>query len=89
VNGLSYEVARTADIVTNVFSTILYNGIFHYSPVFVADMQTCDGVDTASVRWKNRDEVGIDVRISKEQSKTLGVNHATEVVGYMLFSKTK
>jgi hypothetical protein len=49
-------------------------------------MQTADGGDASAVRWQNRDQYGIEVKIEEEQSKDSETNHTTEAVGYMAFS---
>jgi hypothetical protein len=55
--------------------------------MFIADMQTGNGMDTANVRWQNKDAYAVEVQIDEEQSKNKEINHKTEVVGYMVFSK--
>lgn len=52
-------------------------------PVFLADMQTTDGGNTANLRWTNRDFSGVDVQVDEEQSRDNEVWHTTEVVGYL------
>jgi len=55
------------------------------TPVFLADMQTTDGWDTANLRQQNKDLYGIDINITEEQSRDSEIYHTTEVVGYMVF----
>ena len=87
VNGLlSFEVATTADEVTDQFYPISFSGTFLEAPMFLADMQTTDGKDTAAVRWQNRDANGVEVKIEEEQSRNQETAHTTEVVGYMAFT---
>ena len=54
--------------------------------MFLADIQTTDGSQTANVRWKNKDAYGVKVKIAEEQSKDTEIDHITEIVGYMVFS---
>ncbi|MCZ6907083.1 MAG: fibronectin type III domain-containing protein, partial [Deltaproteobacteria bacterium] len=63
-----------------------FNESFIDSPVFLADMQTTDGSDTATVRWENKDPFGVEVKIEEEQSRDSETRHTTEMVGYMVFS---
>jgi len=86
VNGLSFEVATTGDVVTDQFSPILFDSPFLQGPRFLADMQTTNGIDTAAVRWQNRDPDGIEVKIEEEKSLNVETAHITEVIGYMAFS---
>jgi hypothetical protein len=49
-------------------------------------MQTAGGKDTANVRWQNKNNHSVEVRIDEEQSKDTETRHGTEVVGYMVFA---
>jgi hypothetical protein len=83
VGNLTFEVDKTNDVITHNLQTIVYNETFMATPVFLADMQTTDGGDTANLRWQNKDFHGIDIKITEEQSRDNDMNHTTEVVGYM------
>ena len=86
VNGMDYIVDSTFDEVTHDFMNIPFYPVFDSFPLFVADMQTADGGDTANVRWQNKTGEGVEVQIDEEQSRDSETNHITEVVGYMAFS---
>jgi len=86
VGNLTFEVDKTDNVITHNLQTIVYNETFVATPVFLADMQTTDGKDTANLRWQNKDLYGIDINITEEQSRDSEINHITEVVGYMAFS---
>jgi PKD repeat protein len=88
VNELSFEVATTGDGVTDQFYPIPFNSTFQQAPMFLADMQTTHGEDTAAVRWQNRDAYKVEVKIEEDQSFDAEMVHITEVVGYMAFSLT-
>ena len=85
VNGMDYIVDSTFDDVTHEFYHIPFYPSFAGSPVFVADMQTRDGGETANIRWKNKNADGIEVQIDEEQSQDSETDHTTEAVGYMAF----
>jgi len=85
ISNLIFEVARTDDVMNHNFQFIGFAESFPEPPVLIADMQTCDGIDTASLRWKNKGPYGVDVKVEEEQSSDSETDHATEVVGYMLF----
>jgi hypothetical protein len=87
VGNLTFEVDKTDDVITHNLQTIVYNETFIATPVFLADMQTTDGKDTANLRWQNKDFYGIDIKITEEQSRDSETNHnKDEVVGYMVFA---
>ncbi|MDL1964172.1 MAG: fibronectin type III domain-containing protein, partial [Deltaproteobacteria bacterium] len=85
VGNLTFEVNKTDDVITHNLQTIVYNETMA-TPVFLADMQTTNGSDTANVRWQNKDFYGIDIKITEEQSHDSEIKHTTEVVGYMVFA---
>ena len=85
MDGLVFEIGRTANSVTQKFQALPFYEPFSSPPVFLAGMQTFDGPDTAAVRWQKKQPTGIEVKIEEEQSMDAERNHATEVIGYMAF----
>ncbi|MFH1672119.1 MAG: fibronectin type III domain-containing protein [Pseudomonadota bacterium] len=85
LGGLTFEVNRTGDVMTNNFNEIVFEENFTELPAFFADMQTTDGGDTASVRAQGRAFFNVQVKIEEEQSADSEIAHTTEVVGYMVF----
>jgi photosystem II stability/assembly factor-like uncharacterized protein len=86
LDDLTFEIGRTPDKVQHNFHPIVFDETFLNIPVFLADMQTTDGGDTANLRYQNKDLDGVDVQIDEEQSSDVETFHTTEVVGYMLFA---
>jgi hypothetical protein len=84
-DGTQFEVARTRDEVRDDDYGVFFQSGFMGSPAFIADIQTGDGMDTANLRWKNRDLLGVDVAVDEERSRDGETNHTTEVVGYLAF----
>ena len=87
MGGLTFEVKKTGDVITDGLHTFIYNETFMDIPVFVADMQTTDGWDTSNLRWQNKNFYAVDLKVAEEQSGDSETSHTTEVVGYMLFSR--
>ena len=83
IDGLTIEVNTTPDVVQHTFYRLVFSASFSDTPVFLADMQTADGIDTANLRWQNKTSAGIDIRVAEEQSKGTEINHMTEVVGFI------
>jgi hypothetical protein len=83
VDGLPFEVGKTGDILKHNIQSISFSQAYTNAPVFLATIQTGDGMDTANVRWQNKDTNSIDVKIDEEQSKDDETNHTTEILGYM------
>jgi hypothetical protein len=87
IDSLTFEINKTSDSVKHNFYTIQFSQNFMNTPMFIADMQTGDGMNTANVRWQNKDAYAVEVQIDEEQSKDNEIKHGTEVVGYMVFSR--
>jgi hypothetical protein len=87
VGNFTFEVGTTGDIVKHGFHSIQFDQSFMSSPVFMADMQTADGSNTANVRWQNKNTQTVEVQIDEEQSSDTEIKHTTESVGYMVFGQ--
>ena len=87
IEGLTFEVNKTENVVTHDFHSVTFGQDFMSSPMFLADMQTTNGDNTANVRWKNKDTYGVYVQIDEEQSEDIETGHVPEIVGYMVFLK--
>ena len=83
IDGLPFEVGKTGDILTHGIQSISFSQAYTNAPVFLANIQTGDGMDTANVRWQNKDINSVDVKIYEEQSKNDETSHTTEILGYL------
>jgi PKD repeat protein len=81
--GLPFEVGRTANAVTHVRYSIPLMESMGDAGFVLADMQTTDGGDTASVRTEVF-ENSVEVWIEEEQSLDEEIAHTTETVGYII-----
>lgn len=81
MNGTQFEVGRTPDTVINGWYQINFQQTYE-SPLFITDMQTFDGHNTAGLRYRNLTDAGVEVAVEEERSKDSEMNHTTEVVGY-------
>jgi hypothetical protein len=88
LGDISFEVAKTENSVNHEFHTLGFTRNFEATPVFLADMQTLNGEDTANLRFRNKTVDSVEVQIDEEQSADSETNHTFETAGYMLFSKT-
>ncbi len=85
-DGILFEAGRTAKVVTQQFREIEFAPSHASSPVCLAEMQSANGKDTASVQWSDKDAEGVDVRVVEEASLNTEIKHAAEVVGYLVIS---
>jgi hypothetical protein len=86
LSGTKVEVGRQSG-VTNNWTRLGFNGSYS-SPGFVADMQTTNSGDTATLRYKDIDAGGVDIQLEEEQSGDTETNHPAETVGYFVTSGT-
>ncbi len=84
VQGLRYEVGRTAERVNHLPYQLTYESVFERAPVLVADMQTSKGGDAAALRWQNLDVDAVDLWVQEEQSMDEEMAHTREEVGYFV-----
>ncbi len=73
----------TGDNVTQNDTSVTFGGAFGTTPVFLADMQTIDGGDTAWTSGTSVTSTGAVVSIEEEQSANTETTHTTENVGYI------
>ena len=85
-DGYLFEVDKTAKVVTQQFGEVPFSEPHTSAPVFLGQMQSTNGKDTASLRWRNKDAEGVEVRVAEETSLDSETNHVAEVVGYLVFS---
>jgi len=82
VGLLKLEVG-TITGVTNAWKTISY-ATPKSSVAFVADMQTTNDNDTASLRYRNLSSTSVEIFAEEEKSNGTEVTHAVEDVGYVI-----
>lgn len=82
VNGDTLVAGITGNSVTHNWFTINF-GTSLTDPVFLAEMNTNDGNDTAALRHRNLGASSVQVKVEEEQSANSETNHITEVVGWV------
>lgn len=80
--GTKFEMDRTGNSITDNWSKIEFNQEYK-NPVFLSDMQTFDGPDTAGLRYRNLASTGVEIFVEEELSADSETNHTTEMVGYL------
>ena len=83
-SGRIFSALRTPNSVTHDNFRINFGSSFGSStPAFFADMQSFNGGDTATVRYRALSSSGATVFLEEEQSADLERAHIEEVVGYL------
>ena len=77
-------VNRTARTVKNKWYTIAYSQRLTDLPIFLGIMQSQNEADTAVIRYRNKTNSDIQIKIEEEKSADTETSHATESVGYFL-----
>ena len=88
LDGIQFEVGRTGDEVTNRRYDLEFDDTLDADPVFLADMQSANGTDTANLRWQRRGERSVGVWVDEERSRDWETFHDAETLGYIAIDHT-
>ena len=77
------DVFVTADQLGHAADSFEFNSSFDSAPVLLADMQSTDGGDTATVRMKAISDTGVSLFIEEEKSRDSETWHTNETAGYV------
>ena len=80
---LQFEAGRTGNHVTHTAYDLQFQSNFTASPAFLASMQTFNGGDTATVRYRSLTEDSATIYIEEERSLDREMAHNAESVGYL------
>ena len=83
LDNISYEAGTTDDDITHNWNNITFQTSFNGAPLFLADMQSTDGSDTAALRMQTATASSIQVKVEEEQSNDIETDHTSETVGYL------
>jgi hypothetical protein len=83
IDGIIYEVGLTGAALNHEWYTLVFNESFSQPPFLLADMQTTNGINTSSLRHRNKDEFSIDIKVQEETSLDAETWHVGETVGYL------
>lgn len=85
LNGSSFEVQRTEELITEEWFKIQFENEYE-SPKFIADSQTYNGNNTSNLRYRNLTNSSVEIKVEEEESKDSETRHQLgEVVGYAVF----
>lgn len=87
LGDLAFEVNKAKGWIASAFKVIQFDETFAPTSVFLADMQTSNGGDTANLRCMRNGSQRVSVKVDEEQSRDSEKTHAPEIVGYMSFSQ--
>jgi len=86
LDGVRFEVGVTDAVVSHRPHAITFGSDFTGPPLFLADMQTANNGDSASLRARNQTETDVQVMVDEERSKdreTCSRAATAEAVGYI------
>lgn len=87
--GLKFAVRKSGNTVTHKVSNLSFGSGWGQVPAFLGQMQTINGGDTATLRYRNRSSTGVGLWVQEEQSKDLEVTHGKETVGWIIFNDSQ
>lgn len=77
-------MGRSQTVVDDDWHRIHFTRSFG-DPWFLADLQTFEGNNTASLRYRNLTRSGVDVFVEEERSGDDETRHGDESIGYLVF----
>ena len=83
LHGLAYTVGTVSGGLAHEFRPVAFEPEFFGAPVLLAAVQTFDGGDNAVLRWKEKRETDVYLRLAEEQSLDMETDHLREGVGYI------
>ncbi len=87
-DGMSFEVSCLDNAEVQQFHSIGFISSYAPSLQFVADLQTAEHGKAVNLRWRNRDEEGIELLIDQERSQPEEpVLPSVEEIGYLVLSE--
>ncbi|ODR80373.1 hypothetical protein BG842_02145 [Haladaptatus sp. W1] len=81
--GRPFEVQQTGTTVDENWTQLTFDQQYD-QPQFIAAMQTFNGSDTATLRYRNLSGTGVEVKVEEEQSADTETAHVNERVGYLV-----
>ncbi|WP_299916888.1 M10 family metallopeptidase C-terminal domain-containing protein [uncultured Roseobacter sp.] len=77
------DVFLTDDQVNQDADSFVFNTGFGTAPVLLADMQSTDGPDTATLRMSALSDTGVSLFVEEEASDDSELRHTNETAGYV------
>jgi len=87
IGSVQFEVANTANAVTNAWYNPTHQTSFSQAPLLLVGMQTTANTDTSALRVQQLTATGFQVKVEEEQSKDSEVTHPAETVGYIALNQ--
>ena len=80
--GIDFEANITGNVMTHNWRNRNFNQHYSSTPVFLANLQTTNGNDPASLRYDNLNSGSVEILVQEEQSADNEIGHGAEVMGY-------
>ncbi len=86
LGNVTIVAGSTSRSVKHKWYTLNYGEKFEEVPLFLAALTPQTGGNTATLRYTNRGDSSIQLKVEEEQSKDNEVRHSRETVSYLIFS---
>jgi len=87
IGSVQFEVANTANAVTNAWYSTTHLTSLSQAPLLLAGMQTTANTDTSALRVQQLVASGFQVKVEEEKSKDTEITHPPETVGYIALNQ--
>ena len=87
LQGLAYTVGTVSGGLAHDFQPVAFEPAFRDTPALIAAVQSCDGGDNVVLRWQEKTETDVRLRLAEEQSLDLETDHLKEDVGFISIGK--
>ncbi len=85
IGNFNTIVNKTTRGVKDKWYKVSYGELLPDIPIFLGTMQSQDDADTAAIRYTNKTDSDIEIKIEEEQSADTETHHEMESTGYFLF----
>ncbi len=83
--GFKFEAGSTGKVVNHDWYNLKFSQTYGADPVFISDMQTYGGSNTAALRYDGLLDNRVNMFVQEEQSRDQEMYHIFEDVGYLVF----
>ncbi|MEB3218006.1 MAG: S8 family serine peptidase [Nostocales cyanobacterium 94392] len=82
-SGLQYQAGQTVETFTDKWSTLDFSLNFKSAPQLLASIATYNGTDSAGLRYRNKDNDSVEIKIEEETSLDAETTHTKESLSFL------
>jgi hypothetical protein len=82
-SGLEYQIGQTRENFTDKWTPLDLGENFATTPQLLASIATYNGTDSAGLRYRNKDNDSVEIKIEEETSLDKETTHTRESIGFL------